>query len=172
MALGKQQSRQQMKRRKPRSQDGGTPLEQEDRLTTIQAALLFSLASCFTQNLPTILTVRGVRRIVNVLEPLAINFGDTLTPKACIRDCRTCSNTMITNSTGSAIPFGRSLTYRFACGGYFAALAFADITNLPEPLASPGRVKGFLLRHLRWWARNSDDIFNVDGTLTIGWLYP
>ena len=43
---------------------------------------------------------------------------------------------------------------------------------MPEPLSSLGAIKGFLLRHLRWWARNSNDIFNVDGTLGIGWLYP
>lgn len=73
---------------------------------------------------------------------------------------------------GSAIPFGRSLTYRFACGGYFAALAIANVPGMPKPLDSPGSVKGFLLRHLRWWARNSSDIFNTDGTMNIGWLYP
>ncbi|RSL86957.1 hypothetical protein CDV31_016330 [Fusarium ambrosium] len=73
---------------------------------------------------------------------------------------------------GSAIPFGRSLTYRFACGGYFAALAFANVPDMPKPLDSPGAIRGFLLRHLRWWAQNSEDIFNADGTLSIGWLYP
>ncbi|KAF3355044.1 Putative ADP-ribosylation factor GTPase-activating protein AGD6 [Verticillium dahliae VDG1] len=73
---------------------------------------------------------------------------------------------------GAAIPFGRSLTYRFACGGFFAALAFADVFNMPAPLDNPGAVKGFLLRHLRWWARHSTSIFNTDGTLSIGWLYP
>ncbi|KAM0425901.1 hypothetical protein ACHAPT_008839 [Fusarium lateritium] len=76
------------------------------------------------------------------------------------------------NSQGSSIPFGRSLTYRFACGGYFAALAFAKVPDMPAPLDSPGAIRGFLLRHLRWWAQNSDDIFNADGTLSIGWLYP
>ncbi|WYZ43871.1 hypothetical protein EsH8_VII_000307 [Colletotrichum jinshuiense] len=40
------------------------------------------------------------------------------------------------------------------------------------PLESPGAVKGFLLRHLRWWAKHSEDIFHSDGTLNIGWLYP
>ncbi|KAF9876921.1 hypothetical protein CkaCkLH20_05767 [Colletotrichum karsti] len=76
------------------------------------------------------------------------------------------------DSEGSAIPFGRSLTYRFACGGYFAAVALAQVEDLPSPLSTPGTVKGFLLRHLRWWAKNSADIFNTDGTLNIGWLYP
>ncbi|KAM0350861.1 hypothetical protein ACHAP4_009767 [Fusarium culmorum] len=76
------------------------------------------------------------------------------------------------DARGSAIPFGRSLTYRFACGGFFGALAFAKVPDMPKPLDSPGAIKGFLTRHLRWWAHNSADIFATDGTLTIGWLYP
>ncbi|CAH0019246.1 unnamed protein product [Clonostachys rhizophaga] len=43
---------------------------------------------------------------------------------------------------------------------------------MATPLRRPGDVKGFLLRHLRWWARNSSDIFHSDGTLNLGWLYP
>ncbi|KAH7143439.1 hypothetical protein EDB81DRAFT_499026 [Dactylonectria macrodidyma] len=76
------------------------------------------------------------------------------------------------DENGAAIPFGRSLTYRFACGGFFAALALANVTDMPHPLATPGAVKGYLLRHLRWWARHSKDIFNLDGTLNLGWIYP
>ncbi|KAL4811344.1 hypothetical protein BDV18DRAFT_155950 [Aspergillus unguis] len=73
---------------------------------------------------------------------------------------------------GAAIPFGRSLTYRFACGAFFAALTVSDVSDMPAPLDSPGAVKGFLLRHLRWWAKHSDEMFNSDGTLSIGYLYP
>ncbi|KAJ5652706.1 hypothetical protein N7507_010132 [Penicillium longicatenatum] len=76
------------------------------------------------------------------------------------------------DSDGSAIPFGRSLTYRFSCGAFFSALAVSEVPNMPWPLSTPGQVKGFLLRHLRWWAARSDDIFHVDGTLNIGWMYP
>ncbi|KAH6876389.1 hypothetical protein B0T10DRAFT_198463 [Thelonectria olida] len=76
------------------------------------------------------------------------------------------------DEAGAAIPFGRSLTYRFACGGFFAALAVADVPDLLEPLASRGAVKGFLLRHLRWWARHSENIFYSDGVLNLGWTYP
>jgi hypothetical protein len=43
---------------------------------------------------------------------------------------------------------------------------------MPEPLASIGAVKGFLLRHLRWWAAHSADMFYADGTMSIGYLYP
>ncbi|KAJ4264421.1 hypothetical protein NW762_005621 [Fusarium torreyae] len=76
------------------------------------------------------------------------------------------------DSTGAVIPFGRSLVYRFACGGFFAALAVAEVPDMPDPLSTPGAVKGFLLRHLRWWVRHSDDIFYADGTLNLGWTYP
>ncbi|KAK1969241.1 hypothetical protein LY78DRAFT_726182 [Colletotrichum sublineola] len=76
------------------------------------------------------------------------------------------------DAEGAAIPFGRSLTYRFACGGYFSALALAQVSGIPGPLGSPGAVRGFLMRHLRWWAKNSEGIFYPDGTLNFGWLYP
>jgi len=71
--------------------------------------------------------------------------------------------------TGAAVPFGRSLTYRFAMGAFWAAVAMAEI-DLPEPL-TPGVVKGLLLRHLRYWAKKPD-IFYPDGTLNIGFCYP
>lgn len=73
---------------------------------------------------------------------------------------------------GAAIPFGRSLTYRFACAGYFAALSVAKVPDLPEAISTPGRVKGFLFRHLRWWAAHSSSIFYPDGAMNIGYLYP
>lgn len=43
---------------------------------------------------------------------------------------------------------------------------------MPNPLETPGAIKGYLLRHLRWWARHSEDIFDPDGTLNLGWIYP
>jgi hypothetical protein len=66
---------------------------------------------------------------------------------------------------GAALPFGRSLTYRFAQGSFWGALAFAGVDALPW-----GVVKGFALRHLRWWARQP--MYAQDGTLTIGYTYP
>jgi hypothetical protein len=42
---------------------------------------------------------------------------------------------------------------------------------LPPPLDDPGVIKGLLLRHLRWWAKQPD-IFNTDGTHNIGYTYP
>ncbi|KAH8885820.1 hypothetical protein GQ53DRAFT_728413 [Thozetella sp. PMI_491] len=76
------------------------------------------------------------------------------------------------DAAGAPIPFGRSLTYRFACSGFFAALALARVPDMPEPLASPGAIKGYLLRNLRWWAKHSAHIFYPDGILNFGWTYP
>ncbi|KAH7391641.1 hypothetical protein BKA64DRAFT_756866 [Cadophora sp. MPI-SDFR-AT-0126] len=73
------------------------------------------------------------------------------------------------DAEGASIPFGRSLTYRFAMGGFWAAATMAEV-SLPAPL-TPGVVKGLLLRHLRYWASKTD-IFYSDGTLNIGFCYP
>ncbi|CAG9945845.1 unnamed protein product [Clonostachys rosea f. rosea IK726] len=74
------------------------------------------------------------------------------------------------NEDGAAIPFGRSLTYRFAFSAFWAAAAVAGI-ELPNPVYELGAVKGLLLRHLRWWSKHTD-IFNSDGILNIGFTYP
>ena len=69
---------------------------------------------------------------------------------------------------GSSIPFGRSMTYRFAMVGFWGALGFADV-ELPAPLTW-GVVRGILLRHFRWWS-TQEDMFNNDGTLSLGYSY-
>jgi hypothetical protein len=66
---------------------------------------------------------------------------------------------------GAVLPYGRSMTYRFACGGFWAALAFADFPVLPW-----GQIKGLVLRHLRWWSKQP--IAHRDGVLSIGYAYP
>jgi hypothetical protein len=66
---------------------------------------------------------------------------------------------------GAALPYGRSLTYRYAEGAFWAALAFADC----EALAW-GRIKGLYLRHLRWWFRQP--FFSETGLQTVGYRYP
>ncbi|CAO3678665.1 unnamed protein product [Umbelopsis ramanniana] len=67
---------------------------------------------------------------------------------------------------GSCIPFGRSLIYRFACGSYWAALAFADEEALPW-----GVIKGLYMRHMRWWTKQPISRLN-SGVLTLGYAYP
>ncbi|EPR20940.1 MULTISPECIES: DUF2264 domain-containing protein [Agrobacterium tumefaciens complex] len=66
---------------------------------------------------------------------------------------------------GGTLAFGRSMTYRFACGGFWAGLAFADEEALPW-----GEIKGLYLQHLRWWAKKP--IADRDGVLSIGYAYP
>lgn len=66
---------------------------------------------------------------------------------------------------GGTLAFGRSMTYRFACGGFWAGLAFADEEALPW-----GEIKGLYLQHLRWWANKP--IADRDGVLSIGYAYP
>jgi hypothetical protein len=66
---------------------------------------------------------------------------------------------------GAVLPYGRSMTYRFACGGFWAALAFADF-----PVLRWGQIKGLVLRHLRWWSKQP--IAHRDGVLSIGYAYP
>ncbi|ODO11645.1 hypothetical protein I350_00429 [Cryptococcus amylolentus CBS 6273] len=69
---------------------------------------------------------------------------------------------------GSAIPFGRSMVYRFAVIATASVLPMADIEP-PAPL-SWGHIKGLVLRHLRSW-NDAQDIFRSDGTLNIGYRY-
>jgi hypothetical protein len=70
---------------------------------------------------------------------------------------------------GHSIPFGRSLTYRFATIAFWSAFAFADVEP-PAPL-SWGTIKGLLLRNLRWWS-HQHHIFQSNGMLNIGYTYP
>ncbi|KAK3711700.1 hypothetical protein LTR37_009477 [Vermiconidia calcicola] len=70
---------------------------------------------------------------------------------------------------GHSIPFGRSLTYRFATIGFWSAFAFAEVEP-PEPL-NWGIIKGLLLRNLRWWSKHHH-IFQSNGMLNIGYTYP
>jgi hypothetical protein len=70
---------------------------------------------------------------------------------------------------GHSIPFGRSLTYRFATIAFWSAFAFADVEP-PAPLTW-GMIKGLLLRNLRWWSKQHH-IFQPNGMLNIGYTYP
>ncbi|AWV32351.1 DUF2264 domain-containing protein [Paenibacillus odorifer] len=66
---------------------------------------------------------------------------------------------------GSALPYGRSLSYRFAQSAFWGALVYAGVEVFPV-----GVVKGLVLRNLRWWF--SLPIFDAGGVLTIGYTYP
>lgn len=66
---------------------------------------------------------------------------------------------------GSALPYGRSLAYRFSQSAFWSALVYAGV----EPF-SLGEMKGLILRNLRWWFQQP--IFDANGLLTIGYCYP
>ncbi|KFY11440.1 hypothetical protein V491_07209 [Pseudogymnoascus sp. VKM F-3775] len=70
---------------------------------------------------------------------------------------------------GRALPFGRSIGYRFSMISFWGAIAYAEI-DLPAPLTW-GSVKGIVLRNLRWW-QTQPDIFGPSGTLNLGYSYP
>lgn len=66
---------------------------------------------------------------------------------------------------GEALPYGRSLTYRFAQGCFWAALVYSDTEALPW-----GVIRGVLNRHFRWWF--SQPILDWENKLTLGYAYP
>lgn len=66
--------------------------------------------------------------------------------------------------TGSAIPFGRSLTYRFAQGAFFSALIYAEVEAIPW-----GEMKWLLSQHMKHWFRQP--ILNRLDHLSIGYYY-
>lgn len=68
---------------------------------------------------------------------------------------------------GAEIPFGRSLTYRFAHSAFFPALALAGVQAPGLPW---GTVRHAVLQNLRHWMQYP--ITGPDGVLTIGYQYP
>ena len=69
------------------------------------------------------------------------------------------------DDSGAALPFGRSLTYRFSQVSFFSACLMAGV----EPF-SVGVMKGLIVRHLCNWMKKP--IFDRDDILTIGYGYP
>lgn len=65
---------------------------------------------------------------------------------------------------GEALPFGRSLTYRFAQVSFFSALVFANVEALPW-----GEIKGIISRHFSNWM--DKEILTSEGLLTVGYHY-
>lgn len=65
---------------------------------------------------------------------------------------------------GAAIPFGRSLTYRFAQAAFWAAAPFID-----GDAADAARARRLWTNGLRWWRHKP--IAHADGTLSVGYAY-
>ena len=66
---------------------------------------------------------------------------------------------------GEALPYGRSLTYRFAQASFWSACVIADVRPFPM-----GVMKGIIKRNLNNWLRK--DIFDHAGILSVGYDYP
>ncbi|WVQ82644.1 hypothetical protein IAT38_004776 [Cryptococcus sp. DSM 104549] len=69
---------------------------------------------------------------------------------------------------GAAIPFGRSMVYRFAVIATASTMPMADVEP-PAPLTW-GHIKGLVLRHLRYW-NDDKDMFRSDSTLNVGYRF-
>lgn len=65
---------------------------------------------------------------------------------------------------GSALAYGRSLTYRMAQVSFFSMCVSCEIEVLPYPV-----MKGIIARHLRFWMKKP--IFDHGDILTIGYGY-
>ncbi len=65
---------------------------------------------------------------------------------------------------GRAVPYGRSMTYRFAQAAFWSACVYAEVDAFPM-----GVLKGLLARHMADWADAS--IFDNGGVLSIGYRY-
>lgn len=69
---------------------------------------------------------------------------------------------------GSGLPFGRSLTYRFAHASFWAGYAFAGLGEGDTELTT-GEAKALALQNIRWWRDNAD--FDRDGIMPVGYTY-
>lgn len=68
------------------------------------------------------------------------------------------------DENGSALPIGRSLTYKFAQVAFWSALVYSGIDK-----KNNGIYKGIINRNIRWWLEKN--IFLRDGLLSIGYAY-
>ncbi|MFV0575872.1 MAG: DUF2264 domain-containing protein [Vibrio sp.] len=68
------------------------------------------------------------------------------------------------NKNGESIPFGRSLTYRFAHVAFWSAAVFAELDCISLPV-----LKGLIFRNIRWWIKQ--DIFDENGVMMVGYAY-
>ena len=69
------------------------------------------------------------------------------------------------DENGASLPYGRSLTYRFAQVSFFCACLTAGIEPFPV-----GVIKGLIVRHLCGWMKRP--FFDRDDIMTIGYAYP
>lgn len=66
---------------------------------------------------------------------------------------------------GRSLPFGRSLTYRFAHVAFWSAMAVTGNQTYPLEV-----IKGIIMRNLNWW--KDQHMYTEKGHLSIGYGYP
>lgn len=66
---------------------------------------------------------------------------------------------------GSALAYGRSLTYRFAQSAFWGAYLFAGCSGVDVSV-----IKGIMTRNLSWWLEQG--IYDNAGILSVGYGYP
>lgn len=66
---------------------------------------------------------------------------------------------------GAALPYGRSLTYRFAQICFWSACLLAGVYPFEV-----GVIKGIIVRNLKYWF-DTDEIFDAGHVLTVGYKY-
>ncbi|MBN1501833.1 MAG: DUF2264 domain-containing protein [Spirochaetes bacterium] len=69
------------------------------------------------------------------------------------------------DSDGRALPFGRSLTYRFAQCSFWGAIPLAFNDGIDW-----SRTRGLFASNMRWWFNQS--MFDGAGLLSVGYCYP
>ncbi len=67
-------------------------------------------------------------------------------------------------NNGEAVPYGRSLTYRFAQCAFFSAILFAEVD-----VFDLGIIKGIISRHFEYWTEQ--EMFDSSGLLSVGYAY-
>lgn len=72
------------------------------------------------------------------------------------------------SARGEGVPYGRSMTYRFAQAGFWSMAAAVKI-DLGAAFA-PGALKGLIARNIQAWDEHA--ICDNGGVLTIGYKYP
>lgn len=74
------------------------------------------------------------------------------------------------SDSGASLPYGRSLTYRFAAVAFWGILP--TVLNAEEdPFIPWGVMKGIYLRNLQWWSKQPISVFG-SGILSVGFSYP
>lgn len=71
---------------------------------------------------------------------------------------------------GASIPYGRSMTYRFAVISFWGVLPLITKSD-EEPVIPWGILKGVFLRNLRWWSEQPVSRFRSN-VLSVGFSYP